>query len=152
MKLAVLTGVVVAASLALILWLGEADPASSHSGPGSLAPEILAAHRRGQELEEARQGVRRFQEEMGRMKAALLEGSLCLDEAAACLVEATRRDNPGFLRTLEFATPELPPQEQMIRCLLRHFDVEEALGQLTPAQREAAARLRRALELATKPR
>jgi hypothetical protein len=123
------------AALALALSLGK-------SGSDNAWARWWSSHERGHELEQAREAVGRFQEELRRVKAAVLAGSLALPDAADRVAEAARQDHPTFLTGLAFFHPDLPERERVVHCLLGHFEMEQQLGMLTPEQCEQADRLR----------
>jgi hypothetical protein len=119
--------VLVTATLALVLFLGGRGPDSSWA-------QLWSALQEGQELEETREALCRFQEELQQAKDAVLDGSLTLPEAADQVAEAARQDYPNFLSGLQLTYPDLPPRERVMRCLLAHIEAEEQTGGGLPSQ------------------
>src|SRR5262249_12330176 len=102
--------------------------------------------RDARELDEAVLGVRRYQAELRRTTAALLNGTLSLAEAGERLAAAGAEHKPRLVEAPEPIYPGRPLPEQMILSLLRRLTLEAEGGLLTPEQAELVACLRTAHE------
>jgi len=138
--LAAALAVSVGVSLALLESTGSGTP------PAYSWSEGRNVARDTRELDEAVLGVRRYQAELRRTTAALLDGSLSLPEAGERLAGAAAAHNPSLLKALEHIYPGRTAPEQMILSLLRRLTIESERGLLTPEQAERVACLRTAHE------
>jgi hypothetical protein len=153
MKLSIIPATFLTAGLLLALFSrGDPESETAPPPPGCSLWEVCSIQQEGERLEEVRQAVLRFHQELRRLKTALLDGATSLPEAADGVIEAARRDNPSFSKWAALRFPDLPPREQVICLLLDHLTIAEKTGDLSRQQSERLARLRREYEDATEGR
>jgi len=123
------------AGLALVVFLYLSEKGRP-TPPADTWIDTRAIHEESRRLDETVARLSRFHAVMRQVEDGLLAGALTLEEAADTVLESARSDNARLLEWVRRNVSAGTDRERMMRVLLGRFQAVEAVGLLSPVQKE----------------